>query len=304
MLRAVPARQERLDEDQIGALRELTSSLVAAKPDAAGEYARFLGIKQRGLCLPEADLASRVGGATVLVTGGTGCIGSTLMAQLAAREPGRLISVSRGVTAGWPRQENAEYRYADVRDRRAIDELIAAVRPDLIFHVAAQRSPALAEVEVHRTVTTNVLGSRNVLTAAAAARVPQVVVASTGKALRPYSPEMYTASKRAAEWVATTVAAGGDMLCSASRFTHVIDNSIVYQRLQGWAEDDGRGVVRLHSSTIAFYVQSALESAQLLLLALLGAQRGEFRVHAITDLGWPVTLIDVAVGVLAHKGSR
>jgi hypothetical protein len=115
---------------------------------------------------------------------------------------------------------------------------------------------------------------------------------------------MYTASKRAAEWVATTVAADGDMLCSASRFTHVIDNSIVYQRLQGWAEDDGRGVVRLHSSTIAFYVQSALESAQLLLLALLGAERGEFRVHAITDLGWPVSLIDVAVGVLAHKGSQ
>src|SRR5579863_1245885 len=100
MLRAVPARQERLDEDQIGALRELTSSLVAAKPDAAGEYARFLGIKQRGLCLPETDLANRVGGATVLVTGGTGCIGSTLMAQLAAREPGRLVSVSRGVKIG------------------------------------------------------------------------------------------------------------------------------------------------------------------------------------------------------------
>ena len=58
MLRAVPARQERLDEDQIGALRELTNSLVAAKPDAAGEYARFLGIKQRGLCLPQADLAT------------------------------------------------------------------------------------------------------------------------------------------------------------------------------------------------------------------------------------------------------
>ena len=116
---------------------------------------------------------------------------------------------------------------------------------------------------------------------------------------------MCPASKRAAEWVATTVAAGSDMLCSASRFTHVIDNSIVYERLLGWAADeDGRGVVRLHSSTIAFYVQSALESAQLLMLALLGARRGEFRVHAITDLGWPVSLVDVAVGVLAHKGSQ
>jgi nucleoside-diphosphate-sugar epimerase len=302
MLRAVPRGQDHLDDGQVEALRALTGSLVSAKPEAPGEYARFLGIKQRGLCLPEADLTQRLGGATVLVTGGTGCIGSALMAQLAVREPGRLVSVSRGLTDKWPRQENAEYVLADVRDRRAIDELISVLRPDVVFHVAAQRSPALAEVEVHRTVTTNVLGSRNVLAAAAAAGVPQVVCASTGKALRPYSPEMYTASKRAAEWVATTVAASGETLCSASRFTHVIDNSIVYQRLIEWAENTG--VVRLHSSTIAFYVQSALESAQLLLLALLGARPGEFRMHAITDLGWPVSLLDVAVGVLARKDSR
>ena len=122
MLRAVPARQERLDEDQIAALRGLTSLLIDAKPGAAGEYRRFLGIKQRELCLPKADLAGRLRGATVLVTGGTGCIGSTLMAQLAAREPGRLISVSRGVTAGWPRQETpipVRRRAGPPRDRRA-----------------------------------------------------------------------------------------------------------------------------------------------------------------------------------------
>jgi nucleoside-diphosphate-sugar epimerase len=300
MVHAVPPRQARLDDAQLAVLRDLTRSLIDAKPEAAGEYARFLGIKQRGLCLPEADLAERLHGATVLVTGGTGCIGSALMAQLAARGPGRLVSVSRGVANGWPRQAGAEYLSGDVRDRRLMDELIASVRPDVIFHVAAQRSPALAEAEVHRTVTTNVLGSRNVLAAAAAAGAPQVVCASTGKALRPYSPEIYTASKRAAEWVASSMAASGEMLCSASRFTHVIDNSIVYERLLDWA---GGGVVRLHSPGIAFYVQSALESAQLLLLAFLGARPGEFRMHAITDLGWPVSLLDVAVGVLSHKGS-
>jgi nucleoside-diphosphate-sugar epimerase len=302
MVHTVPAGQARLDDAQRAALRDLTRSLIAAKPEAAGEYARFLGIKQRGLCLPEADLAERLRGATVLVTGGTGCIGSALMTQLAAREPGRLVSVSRGVTNGQPRLASAEYVHGDVRDRRAMDELIASVRPDVIFHAAAQRSPALAEVEVHRTVTTNVLGSRNVLAAAAEAHVPQVVCASTGKALRPYSPEMYTASKRAAEWVASSMATSSEMLCSASRFTHVIDNSIVYKRLLDWA-DAGDGVVRLHSSSIAFYVQSALESAQLLLLAFLGTQAGEFRVHAITDLGWPVSLLDVAVGVLSQKDS-
>ena len=309
--RAVPARKTNLDQAEVTRLRKLTSELIAAKPEAAAEYARFLGVRQRGLCLPEAELGRRLGGATVLVTGGTGCIGSTLMAELARREPRRLVSVSRGATAGWPRQPGAEYLTGDARDRARLDEIIAEVRPDVIFHVAAQRSPALAEVDVHGTVTTNVLGTRNVLAAAAAAGVPQVVCASTGKAVRPYSPEMYTASKRAAEWIAATAAASGDLVVSAARFTHVIDNSIVYERLLDWA-DAGTGaghaaddaVVRLHGSSIAFYIQSALESAQLLLLACLGARPRELRVHAITDLGWPVSLIDVALGVLAAKRSR
>jgi hypothetical protein len=311
MAHAVPAQKSNLDGVEVARLRELTGELMAAKPEAVPEYARFLGVKRRGLCLPGAELDQRLGSATVMVTGGTGCIGSTLMAQLAQRRPGRLVGVSRGVTTGWPRQEGAEYLVGDARDRARMDQVIAQVRPDVIFHVAAQRSPALAEVDVHGTVTTNVLGARNVLTGAAAAGVPQVVCASTGKALRPYSPETYTASKRAAEWIATTAAAGGELLVSAARFTHVIDNSIVYERLLDWANaGTGAGgaaqdaVIRLHGSSIAFYVQSALESAQLLLLAYLGARPREFRVHAITDLGWPVSLIDVALGVLASKRSR
>jgi nucleoside-diphosphate-sugar epimerase len=302
-MRAVaPPGQRCLDDGVLAELRELTQALIAARSGAAEEHARFLAIAERGLCLPEAELAGRLRDATVLVTGGTGCIGSTLMAQLAARCPGRLVSVSRGVTDDRPRQASAEYRYADVRDRAAIEALISELRPDLVFHVAAQRDPGLAELEVHRTVSTNVLGTRTVLTAAAEAGVPQVVCASTGKALRPYSPDMYTASKRAAEWVASGVATGSDMLISAGRFTHVLDNSIIYKRLLGWA-DEAAEVIRLHSPDIAFYVQSALESAQLLLLACLGAERPEFRVFAISDLGWPVSLMDLALDVLARSGS-
>ena len=303
MREVAPAGQRRLDDTTLQQLRDLTQSLIAAKEGAAEEHARFLAIAERGLCLPEAELADRLRDATVLVTGGTGCIGSTLMAQLATRSPGRLLSVSRGITGGWPRQASAEYSYADVRDRAAMDRLIGEVKPDLVFHVAAQRDPGLAEAQVHRTVSTNVLGTRNVLTAAAEAGVPQVVCASTGKALRPYSPDIYTASKRAAEWVASGVAANSEMLCAAGRFTHVLDNSIIYKRLLSWADEADGGVIRLHSPDIAFYVQSALESAQLLLLACLGSQRGEFRVHAISDLGWPVSLLDLALAVLARSGS-
>ena len=300
MRAAAPPGQENLGDDAVRELQSLTGSLISAKGGASEEYERFRAITQRALCLPETLLTEWLQGAVVLVTGGTGCIGSTLMAQLGRLGPSRLVSVSRGVTSAGPRLPGAEYLQADIRDRQHLDETIRAIRPDVVFHVAAQRNPGLAEIEVHRTVTTNVLGTRNVLAVAANAGVPQVVCASTGKALRPYSPDVYAASKRAAEWVASTSSAG-DMRISAGRFTHVVDNSIIVQRLHQWARG---GIVRLHSTEIAFYIQSALESAQLLLIAGLGAVRGAFRVHAITDLGWPVGLLDLAVGVLAAAESE
>ena len=163
---------------------------------------------------------------------------------------------------------------------------------------------------MHRTVTTNVLGTRNVLAAAAAAGVPQVVCASTGKALRPYSPETYTASKRAAEWIAATAAAGGDLLVSAARFTHVIDNSIVYERLLDWADAEPRRrrLGRASSGCTARRspsTSSRRSSRPSCCCWPTSARRPrELRVHAITDLGWPVCLVDVALGVLASKRSR
>ncbi len=85
-MRAVaPAGQTGLDQAVLQRLRELTQTLITVKEGAAEEHARFLGIGERGLCLPEAQLSAWLSGATVLVTGGTGCIGSTLMAQVAAR---------------------------------------------------------------------------------------------------------------------------------------------------------------------------------------------------------------------------
>jgi len=263
------------------------------------EYTRFLNARQRRLCLPEIPLLEKLSGKTIMVTGGTGCIGTALITQLARYYPARITSVTRGYTQG-PRKGNATYLTGDVRSPVSMLRAVKQIKPDIIFHLAAQRSPALAEIEVRRTVSTNTLGARNILEAAITHNIPQLVTASTGKALRPYSPEIYTASKRAAEWV--TMTASDQLLVSSARFTHVMDNSIIHQKLLDWA-DDRNAVIRLHSDTIGFYVQSALESAQLLLIALLGARKGEFRVHAIADLGWPVNLLDMTRGLLETRQS-
>jgi len=301
MHEAVPPGKPGLTRAESRRLSTLTQALLASKPDAQEEYGRFLSAARKNIGLPAPVPAEAVQGKRIMVTGGTGCIGSALMTQLARFSPSRLISVSRGVTQQWPRLPEADYLHLDIRHAGQLAALFDQARCDVVFHVAGQRDPGLAEQEVHRTVTTNVLGTANVLDAAAGAGVPRVVFASTGKAFRPYSPEVYTASKRVAEWLMWRTVSHGLATCSVARFTHVIDNSIIHNRLLDWC--DG-GVIRLHGTDIAFYVQSARQSAQLLLAAQAGAEPGALQVHAISDLGWPVALLDVALGVLANTSSR
>jgi FlaA1/EpsC-like NDP-sugar epimerase len=300
MQEAAPAGRQGLADAAVAELRALTQVLMTARSDAIEELARFHAIRERRMELPEQALADWLRGRTVLVTGGTGCIGSTLMARIARLGPRWLVSISRGRTAGWPRHPAAEYQHADVTSRASLDAVFAAVQPDVVFHLAAQRDPGLAEQASHLTVSTNVLGTRNVVQACERHGVAELSCASSGKALRPYSREVYTAAKRAGEWILAEAATRTQVRVTASRFTHVVDNSIVYDRLLGWARS---GVVRLHDWQTLFYAQSAAESAELLLAAGLRAQPGALRVYALRDLGWPVNLLDLAIGTLLLVGS-
>jgi hypothetical protein len=284
---AAPPQAAELTEPQVEKLRGLTRELLELKPQSLAEYRRFEGVRSRCIELPAQEIAAQVEGATILVTGGTGCIGRVLLNQLLPYRPARLVSLSRGRTA-LPRMDGVEFVYGDVRYRSSLDEVFAEIRPDIVFHVAAQRNPGLAEVEVLRTVATNVFGTRNVLQAAARTGTGTVVCASTGKALRPYSPDVYAASKRIGEWILARAAAASETRLAASRFTHVVDNSIIGDRLRSWCAKDEP--IRLHSAEIGFYIQSALESAQLLLCGLI-------------DLDWPASLLEVALGAVAHTGS-
>ena len=103
MREVAPAGQQDLSPGVLGELRGLTQTLAAARPGAAEEHERFLALRQRAIPVPDAELAAWLGGATVLVTGGTGCIGSALMAEVARWAPRRIVSVSRGRTHRWPR---------------------------------------------------------------------------------------------------------------------------------------------------------------------------------------------------------
>jgi nucleoside-diphosphate-sugar epimerase len=302
---AAPKGRTELDYEELRILSKLTRKLIGERPDAAEEYRRFRSVTQRTLDLPSDTVRSWIEGRTVLITGGTGCIGTLVAEQVAANGPRRLVCAARGVMKPVRVVEGAEYTQVDVCDADALRALVATIRPDVVVHLAAQRDPGLAELEMYRTLRTNVFGTRNLLAATTEHGVPDVVVTSTGKALRPYSPDIYTASKRVTEWLcartASRVKPTQSTRISAARFTHVVDNSIVAQRLRQWC--DG-GIIRLHGAHIAFYVQSGIEAAQLLIAAGLDASPGVLRINALRDLGWPVDLLNVALGAIAETRSE
>jgi NAD(P)-dependent dehydrogenase (short-subunit alcohol dehydrogenase family) len=280
------------------ASRELIESCGT---EAEAEYDRFVKTADRGLQLSERALRQKLSDKSILVTGGTGCIGTTLLGELARYRPSRLTSISRGITKPRTTIDGVEYFSADIRSLKATYGTVGAVKPDLIFHLAAQHDPSLAELEVKRTLETNIYGTRHVIEAANHAGVPQIVYASTGKAMRHFSPEVYAASKKASEFVLAQAAQSTEMVVSGARFTHVVDNSIIHDRLMNWVETEKP--IRLHSTDILFYVQSALESAGVLMDSCLNADPNFLVMEAIRDLDWPVSLIDMAVGAMMKRQS-
>lgn len=300
MQEVAPQGQQYLASSTIQSLRSLTGELKEIiGSEAEAEFDRFVGVTERGLHLPEDRVRDTIHGKNVLVTGGTGCIGSALVRQLVKYGPANITSLSRGISLPWQTTEGVEYHHADIRDGDTVYEAVSQARPDIVYHLAAQHDPSLAEAEVNRTLTTNIYGTRNIIAAAQAAEVPQIVYASTGKTIRPFTPDSYASSKKVGEWLMADTAQQSDMSLSGVRFTHVVDNSIIFRRIQRWIDADSP--IRLHGTNILFYMQSAREAAHLLLNSTMESEPSTFKLQAIRDLEWPVNLVDLAVGALKKR---
>jgi len=122
-----------------------------------------------------------------VVTGGAGFIGSNLVDALVARghdvtviddlSSGKEANLSDAIAAG------ATLEIADVRDAAAMRELLEAVRPEAVVHLAAQVDVRVSVRDPAYDTRTNVEGTINMLEAARLAEVQRLVFASTGGAI-------------------------------------------------------------------------------------------------------------------------
>jgi UDP-glucose 4-epimerase len=130
----------------------------------------------------------QMSGASVAITGGTGSFGSTMVQHLLSKGVGTVNILSRDEA----KQDDMRRRFGDSRlrfflgDVRDYDSVVAAfIGADFVFHAAALKQVPSCEFFPQQAVKTNVIGSHNVVEAAAAAGVRTVVFLSTDKAVYP-----------------------------------------------------------------------------------------------------------------------
>ena len=125
---------------------------------------------------------------TLLITGGTGSFGTTVLKRFI----GEAFAEIRIFSRDEKKQEDQRHRFNDPRlsyyigDVRDYPAVLSATRGvDFIFHAAALKQVPSCEFHPLEAVKTNVLGADNVLEAAIANRVSRAVCLSTDKAVYP-----------------------------------------------------------------------------------------------------------------------
>ncbi|MDQ0304621.1 polysaccharide biosynthesis protein [Ancylobacter polymorphus] len=124
----------------------------------------------------------------VLITGGTGSFGRTMLQDLLARGCPEIRIFSRDeekqdMLRNTLRSGNVRFYIGDVRDRDSVDRAMAGATR--VFHAAALKQVPSCEFFPMEAVRTNILGSENVVRAAVAAGVRSAVFLSTDKAVFP-----------------------------------------------------------------------------------------------------------------------
>ena len=129
---------------------------------------------------------------SILITGGTGSFGRKYVGKILKNyKPRRLVIYSRDELKQYEMQQEFDqtpmrYFIGDVRDRERLRQAMSGV--DFVIHAAALKQVPAAEYNPMECIKTNIHGAENVIQAALANDVEQVVALSTDKAAQPDQP--------------------------------------------------------------------------------------------------------------------
>ncbi|AZS17584.1 UDP-N-acetylglucosamine 4,6-dehydratase family protein [Paenibacillus lutimineralis] len=243
-------------------------------------------------------------GKKVLLIGGTGTIGQSLLKYILLDNPEVVRILSRDEYKQFMLQQeykeytNIRYLIGDVRDYRRVERAMQDI--DYVFHTAAMKHVPSCEYNPFEAVQTNVLGTQNVIQAALACNVKKVILTSTDKAISPTNT--YGASKLMAERLIAAAqyqAGSKSTRFAAVRFGNVMGSRGSVIPLFQWQIEEKRKIT-VTSKEMTRFMMSLQQATELTLKAIQIAQGGEIFV-----LKMPIIqLMDLANIVIDQSCSR
>ena len=255
-----------------------------------------------------------IAGRRVLVTGAGGSIGSELVRQLSKLAPSHLtlldsseynlFRIDLEVGDQFPEMDKIAM-IADVRDFSRIDNIFRCHTPEIVFHAAALKHVPLVESNILEGVSTNILGTKNVVSAARAVGVDAFVQISTDKAVNPTN--VMGATKRLAEIYCQAVDLSNkrsdDSTFVTVRFGNVLGStgSVVELFRNQLARG---GPLTVTHPDMTRYFMTIRESVELVLQAsaLGNEERRQDGKIFVLDMGDPVKIMDLARQMIRLAG--
>lgn len=126
----------------------------------------------------------------VLITGIGGFVGGHLLNQILQNTPDAEIHGTILIDSPIPNSTNCIYHPIDLKEEAATETLISRVRPDCIYHLAAQASVKRSFEDPWQTLENNIRSQLNIINACLAVKIqPRILIVSSGEIYGAVSPE-------------------------------------------------------------------------------------------------------------------
>ncbi|NRF93663.1 polysaccharide biosynthesis protein [Paenibacillus frigoriresistens] len=245
-------------------------------------------------------------GKKVLITGGTGTIGSQLLKHILLDNPAIVRIFSRDEHKQFELQQqfrehsNIRYLIGDVRDYTRVLRALEDI--DYVFHTAAMKHVPSCEYNPFEAVQTNVIGTQNIIQSALYNGVKKVLFTSTDKAISPTNT--YGATKLTAERLvsaAQTQKGPKETIFTSVRFGNVMGSrgSVIPLFKQQILE---KGFITVTDINMIRYMMTPQQAISLMLKACDMAQGGEVFVLKMPIIRL-IDLIEVMIEELTEKYS-
>ena len=237
----------------------------------------------------------------IIITGGTGSIGSEIIIQLLTLGINNLFLIDNSEFGHYYLKIklkrlfptiNIKFFLRDIRDKDEINKIFSVVKPEIVFHVAAYKHVPIMEDNPYEAISTNVIGVKNIVDLSIKYNVEKFLFVSTDKAVNPTN--IMGASKRISELYVLQCEKNSKTNFVITRFGNVLGSSgsVIPVFIDNINNNCN---LELTHKYITRYFMSISEAASLVIKAVTIGNGGEILLF---DMGKPVKIIDLAKKIL------